>query len=1323
MPGSLFAGILIALLIASTGGGMRAEETQEAARPKSIRVVMDYNYPPFVFLDRNGTPQGILIEGWRLWEKRTGIRVDIHATRWTEALRRMRAGEYDVIDTAFETEERTQFLLFSGPYQRIDVPIFFNKAIAGISDAESLRGFAVGVKEGDADIEYLRSQGVDTFVMFPDYESLVKAARDRKVNIFVLDQLPALYFLHKFGLQDTFRQSPPLYTGEFHRAVEKRNAALLKIVEDGFALITPAEKKAINDKWFGIGEEEWFPLGRLVPVAVGVFIVLFLLGIWNSMLRRSVRRRTAELSARQHQLQQSQEKLEATLGALPDLLFEMDAEMRIVDYRAPGGHGLYAPPEVFLGRHLGEVLPPEAAAVCERSLAEAAAQGRHSGAVYSLAMPNGERWYELSVSRKGSAGGENAGFVCLVRDMTDRVQNERALRDSEQYNRTLFEQNPIGLVLCRFDGSIADANPAYARMVGRTVEEVRQMTCWDLTPEEYREHEMLLLERLRMAGRYGPREKFYLHKDGHRVPVRLNGMTLKQGGVDFIWSSVEDITEQRKTEEALRAQEFQMRHVLETAECLLWQAHVVRDTDDLRWKFFVPPSSLYRRLFGADPGPTGSFRWEELNVPEVETMRANAARAFRAGAPGYEQEFRVITGDKVTWLREQTSIAPAPDGGWDLVGVITDITARKLAEAELRDNEAKYRHLFEHNPAPMLIYERGSLHLLAVNGSFERHYGYTRAEALALRLPDIFHESERARVLDLAPRLSGHANPGEWHHVRADGTVISVVIRSHDIVYDGRVGRVAVFTDITERKQAEEALRAQEQQLDLITNSLPGPVFRVDRDLRLLFVNRGFERWFQKSQKEIAGQPVGEVVGEALAREFAPFALQALAGEMVTFESHFRNASGEEYFGQSVFVPDRAPDGAVRGFIGLVLDATERVRAEMARKAMEEQVLRAQRLESVGRLAGGIAHDLNNILSPVMLGTALLRETLPSPEANDTLLAMEISARRGADIIRQLLAFSRGASGDRGPVQLGAVVREMCAIIRETFPKNIVTRTEIPRESWTINGNATELHQVLMNLCVNAKDAMPSGGTLTITLENIDLGKKDARALPGLSAGPHVLLCVADTGMGIPEENLDRIFDPFFTTKDPGRGTGLGLSTVLGIVKGHGGIVHVSSRPEAGTRFRIYLPAVNRPAATTEIRALPLPQGRGETILLVDDETTVRTVTRRVLEKHNYRVMEAGNGREALALHVRHRADIAAVISDMVMPVMDGPTFIREIRKANCAVPVIAVSGHLHGVDLPAEERAQIQLILPKPYVAGDLLRALDTLLHPVPGADPTPNP
>jgi PAS domain S-box-containing protein len=387
-------------------------------------------------------------------------------------------------------------------------------------------------------------------------------------------------------------------------------------------------------------------------------------------------------------------------------------------------------------------------------------------------------------------------------------------------------------------------------------------------------------------------------------------------------------------------------------------------------------------------------------------------------------------------------------------------------------------------------------------------------------------------------------------------------------------------------------------------------------------------------------------------------------------------------------------------------DITERTK-------LEHQFLRAQRLESIGTLAGGIAHDLNNVLTPILVSIDMLREGEKDSDRLGILATLESSTRRGADMVQQVLSFARGVEGRRVKVQVGDVLRDVERIANDTFLKNIAVRTCLPAGLWTVSGDPIQLHQVLLNLCVNARDAMPSGGMLTLSAENVTLDEAFAGANIDAKPGPHVVLKVMDSGVGIAREIVDRIFEPFYTTKDVSKGTGLGLSTSLAIVKSHGGFMRVKSVLGKGAEFFVYLPAETAaPSEPPRKKAADLPRGSGELILVVDDEAPVRFVTRRMLETYGYRVLLAADGSEAVALYEKQKGDIAAVITDMMMPVMDGPATIHALRAMQPDVRIIAASGlHGRGNDPHSASIASVSHFLPKPYTAATLLTTLKRVL------------
>ncbi len=392
--------------------------------------------------------------------------------------------------------------------------------------------------------------------------------------------------------------------------------------------------------------------------------------------------------------------------------------------------------------------------------------------------------------------------------------------------------------------------------------------------------------------------------------------------------------------------------------------------------------------------------------------------------------------------------------------------------------------------------------------------------------------------------------------------------------------------------------------------------------------------------------------------------------------------------------------------IGLHMDITEK-------KQLEAQFLRAQRLESLGTLASGIAHDLNNILTPILSVAQLLPLKLPNLDAqNLRLLAiLETSARRGSDLIKQILSFARGMEDKRICMQVGHLLTDIQQMIRQTLPKSIEIVMEIDPNLWMVNGNLTQLHQVLMNLCVNARDAMPMGGTLQITAQNWTVDEGLARQHFDAIAGPHVQITIADTGMGIAPELLPRIFDPFFTTKEVGKGTGLGLSAVLGIIKSHGGFIDVHSAVQGGSTFIVYLPAHIALSEQSEA-AGAVPVGNQELILVVDDEEVVCDVIKTTLETYHYRVLTANHGLAAISLYAEHQHRVRAVVMDMMMPIMDGAATLPLLQQIDPAVIAIATSGLNSSEAAQTAKQRGFKAFLPKPIHIDNLLNTLHACLR-----------
>ncbi len=517
--------------------------------------------------------------------------------------------------------------------------------------------------------------------------------------------------------------------------------------------------------------------------------------------------------------------------------------------------------------------------------------------------------------------------------------------------------------------------------------------------------------------------------------------------------------------------------------------------------------------------------------------------------------------------------------------------------------------------------------------------------------------------------------------------------------------------ELRRRKLAERHLREQADIIDRAAES----IIVTDLTGRITRWNRGAERIF--------GLTAAETVGRTSDELFPAEVLQKLRAQReptlsTTGEWHGEITvvlrSGREIVIDLHTTLIRDDAGQPKARLSIASDITEK-------KKLEEQFLRAQRLESLGMLAAGIAHDLNNVLAPVLMAAPLLRMRATDPSDVRTIDILEKSAERGSGLVRQILGFAQGTGGGLQLLQVKHLLRDIGDVITASFPKSIVLEDHVPTDLWPVQANATQIHQVLLNLCVNARDAMlPRGGTLRLRAENRTLDAAAARALEakqpgaGARAGTFLLIEVADTGSGIPPEVLTQIWEPFFTTKPEGQGTGLGLSTVRGVINNHHGFVTIDTAVGRGTTFQVYLPAAGHGDDTTAVHATQISRrGRGELILVVDDESTVRDMSAAILTHQGYRVILAGDGVEAIGLFTQHRDEVRLVITDLNMPNLDGPSLALVLRRLQPEIKILVITGLAStgpGALKPADFANEK---LQKPFTIEALLRAVERMIHP----------
>jgi PAS domain S-box-containing protein len=653
----------------------------------------------------------------------------------------------------------------------------------------------------------------------------------------------------------------------------------------------------------------------------------------------------------------------------------------------------------------------------------------------------------------------------------------------------------------------------------------------------------------------------------------------------------------------------------------------------------------------------------------------------------------------------------------------SDIQHKRTDEA-MNDSEARYQGLVESaRDVIFTISTEGTI--TSLNPAFEMITGWSRDEWLGKNFKSLFHLDDLPFINEIHQCILKGEIPSpnlELRILSKSGEYVTMEYSITPQTQNGNaVGAFGIARDITERRRSEDQIREQaallrkeiierkqvetqiREQAALLDKAQDAIIVR-DFDHCLIYWNKGAERLYGWTAEET----VGKNANELLYREKPPGLIESQKSIMEKGEwmgeLHQVTKEGKDIDVESRWTLVRDNRGKPKSILIINTDITEK-------KKLEAQFLRAQRLESVGTLASGIAHDINNVLTPIMLSLELLQERLTDEESQRLLNTIKRSTHRGANLMKQVMSFSKGVEGERIALQVTGIISEIEKIAKETFLRSIEIRTDIPKDLRTISGDATQLHQVVMNLCVNARDAMQEGGILSISAENLLIDEDYAHINTEAKTGPYIVITVSDTGTGIPPEIIDRIFEPFFTTKEHGKGTGLGLSTSLGIVKSHGGFITVYSEVGKGTAFKVYLPAITTPETLkVQEHQHELPAGHGESILVVDDEDRIREITKKTLETNGYKIIIANDGKEAIALYMQHRELIKAVLMDMMMPVMDGQASIRAIRKINPEVKIITVSG-LSEKDRLASVADYTNAFLPKPYTAEKLLKTIHEVL------------
>jgi len=910
-------------------------------------------------------------------------------------------------------------------------------------------------------------------------------------------------------------------------------------------------------------------------------------------------------------------------------------------------------------------------------------------------------------------GDKIVGFHIIARDITERKRVEEALRELEEKYRLLVENANEAIFVIQ-DGILRFFNIKNIELIGYSKEELTSTPFINFVHPDDREVTLgRYLKRIRGEELPGVNVFRIIDKTGNIKWAEINSVLISWEGRPATLNFLDDITERKRAEEVLRESQERFRLAFEDANigmCLVdLNGRLTRVNQKMCEIFGYTRKELEELTVNDIAHP------EDLNLSPTFMDRATSGEVEHAI---FEKRYFHKNGHIVYGQVSSSLVRDAQGAPQYFISHVQDITERKQAEVALRQSEEKFKQLFDDAPVGYFEYDVQG-RITSINRTELEMLGYALEEMIGQLVWKFVVEEEIARQQILA-KLAGTMPPArglERTYRRKDGTTFPAIVEDRLILdSEGKIkGIRATIQDITEHKKAEEALRSSEEKYRTILENIEDGYFEVDIAGNFTFYNDSLCRILGYSRDEMIGMNNRQYTDQENAKKlFQAFNKVYRTGEPAReFDWEIIRKDGTRRSIEASVSLLKDPSGNRIGFRGIVRDITERKRIEQEKTTLEEQLRQSQKMEAIGRLAGGVAHDFNNLLTVIKGYSQLsLTEMKKGDPLKENIEEIKKAADRAADLTRQLLAFSRRQVMEMKVLDLNDLLRNLDKMLRRVIGEDIELATILEENLGRVKTDPGQIEQVIMNLAVNARDAMSKGGKLTIETANVDLDQAYARAHVAVKPGPYVMISASDTGVGMPPEIRDRIFEPFFTTKEKGKGTGLGLSTVYGIVKQSSGNIWVYSEPEKGTTFKIYLPRVDEPFEELKEKLVKkeLPRGN-ETILIVEDEEDVLKLAGRILSRQGYHVLEASSGEEALRICKKKKEPFHLLLTDVVMPQMSGRQLEEQLSRVCQDFKVLYMSGYTDNAITHHGVLEKGMNYIQKPFTVDGLIRKVREVL------------